>query len=112
MPLLPKPDPDTSAALQRYLTVKEVATLARCEHKAVRRAIHEGQLQAFQPANKLLVREQDAHAWIQSRPPRFVPGAPSPPARARRRNSPAAGNVARLRELEQQQLTIETLRSV
>ena len=48
--------------------VGEVARLARCEHKAVRRAIHLGHLQAFQPANELLVREQDAHPWIQSRP--------------------------------------------
>jgi hypothetical protein len=30
------------SAAARYLTVKEVATLARCEHKTVRRAIAAG----------------------------------------------------------------------
>lgn len=53
-----------------YLTVPEVAELARCEHKAVRRAIASGLLIAFRPAHKLLVRELDARAWIESRPVR------------------------------------------
>lgn len=50
--------------------VHEVAAFARCEHKAVRNAISTGQLQAFQPAHKLLVREQDARDWVESRPVR------------------------------------------
>lgn len=48
-----------------YLTVQEVAELARCEHKAVRRAISQGRLTAFRPAHKILVREEDARAWIE-----------------------------------------------
>ena len=55
-------------SLGGYLTVPEVAELARCEHKAVRRAIASGLLIAFRPAHKLLVRELDARAWIESRP--------------------------------------------
>lgn len=99
-----------SAPASAYLTVQEVAALARCEHKAVRRAIHLGQLQAFQPANKLLVREQDAHAWIQSRGPRVAVPAERP--REPRRHGPAAaGSVAKLRHLERQ-LTIDDVQSV
>jgi excisionase family DNA binding protein len=48
-----------------YLTVQEVAKLARCEHKAIRRAIHAGGLRAFQPGGKILIRESDARAWIE-----------------------------------------------
>ena len=40
---------------------------ARCENKAVRRAIASGLLVAFRPARKLLFRELDARAWIESR---------------------------------------------
>ncbi|MGZ4307634.1 MAG: helix-turn-helix domain-containing protein [Solirubrobacteraceae bacterium] len=64
-----------------YLTVPEVAELARCEHKAVRRAIASGRLIAFRPAHKLLVRELDARAWIESRP---VSVAAMTPERAQR----------------------------
>src|SRR5271170_5113909 len=51
-----------------YLTVHEVAAMARCEHKSVRRAIAAGRLRAFQPNNKLLIREDDACGWIEGRP--------------------------------------------
>jgi len=37
--------------MSAYLTVREVALLARCEHKSVRRAISTGALAAFRPAN-------------------------------------------------------------
>ena len=83
-----------------YLTVPEVADLARCEHKAVRRAIATGQLVAFQPAQKLLVREADARAWIESRPVRArvqqVEHARRPGLR------PRSGSVSDLREMERQ----------
>ena len=49
----------STPAWASYLTVREVAALARCEHKAVRRAIANGELVAFQPAPKLLVREAE-----------------------------------------------------
>ena len=83
-----------------YLTVPEVADLARCEHKAVRRAIATGQLVAFQPAQKLLVREADARAWIESRPvPRRVLQVEHTRRPGRR---PRPGSVADLREMERE----------
>ena len=83
-----------------YLTVPEVADLARCEHKAVRRAIATGQLVAFQPAQKLLVREADARAWIESRPVRARVQQVEHARRPGRR--PRPGSVADLREMERQ----------
>jgi excisionase family DNA binding protein len=87
-----------------YLTVREVATMARCEHKSVRRAIAAGSLRAFRPANKLLIREDDAHTWIEGRPAAMAGSAPSlRPAPARRRStlgSQRPGSVADLREIE------------
>ena len=53
--------------MEQYLTVQEVAELARCEHKAVRRAIRQGTLRAFRPTKRLLIREDDATAWIEGR---------------------------------------------
>jgi excisionase family DNA binding protein len=87
-----------------YLTVREVAAIARCEHKSVRRAIVAGRLRAFQPTNKLLVREEDAYAWIEGRPAHASashPGlqrAPSRPWRTPASQRP--GSVADLREIE------------
>ncbi|HEY4895672.1 MAG TPA: helix-turn-helix domain-containing protein [Solirubrobacteraceae bacterium] len=87
-----------------YLTVREVAALARCEHKSVRRAIVAGRLRAFQPTNKLLIREDDAYAWIEDRPvsPRVPPSAgshgQSRPRRPQQSNRP--GSVSDLREIE------------
>lgn len=95
----------------QYLTVDEVARLAGCEHKAVRRAIHLGHLVAFQPANKLLVPEHDAHAWIQSRPAPVAAPVPREPPRPRRAAPPSAGSVANLRELERQ-LSLDDIKSV
>jgi excisionase family DNA binding protein len=86
-----------------YLTVREVAAMARCEHKSVRRAITAGRLRAFRPANKLLIREEDAEAWIEGRPAiTGSPAKPSPgsgPPRPTMR-SQRAGSVAELREIE------------
>lgn len=83
-----------------YLTVREVAALARCEHKAVRRAIAAGHLIAFQPAKKLLIREDDARAWIEGRPASAPARAPH---RGIRRVRPAGpGAVAKLREIERE----------
>lgn len=87
-----------------YLTVREVATLARCEHKSVRRAIAAGRLRAFQPTNKLLIREDDAYAWIEGQPAAttgFLPSLRSAPNR--RRPAPGSqrlGSVTDLREIE------------
>jgi excisionase family DNA binding protein len=85
-----------------YLTVREVAELARCEHKAVRRAITDGRLRAFQPANRLLIREEDARAWIEGRLALDVAGHP-PERRPTSRTSRAArGSVADLKAIERQ----------
>lgn len=86
------------AAHPLYLTVREVAALARCEHKAVRRAIADGRLIAFQPAKKLLVREADARTWIEGRP--ASTHAPEPRPGHRRRRPTGPGSVAKLREIE------------
>lgn len=83
-----------------YLTVREVAALARCEHKAVRRAIAAGRLPAFQPAKRLLIREDDARAWIEGRPAHAAAPAPRPPRHRHRR--PGPGSVATLREIERE----------
>ncbi|MBV8943126.1 MAG: helix-turn-helix domain-containing protein [Solirubrobacterales bacterium] len=83
----------------RYLTVEEVAELARCEHRSVRRAINSGRLRAFRPTRKILVREDDARAWIESRP---VVIATFPPSRSPRRSlaGSGTGSVARLQAIE------------
>ena len=89
-----------------YLTVREVATMARCEHKSVRRAIAAGRLRAFQPTNKLLVREDDAYAWIEGRPVSLTGSAPNARSAAARGRpmlgSQRPGSVADLREVEQE----------
>jgi excisionase family DNA binding protein len=89
-----------------YLTVREVADLARCEHKAVRRAISSGQLLAFRVAGRLLVREADARAWIEARP---VTGRVDEPVRTRLASKlsrptrrPLPGSVADLRTIERE----------
>jgi excisionase family DNA binding protein len=87
-----------------YLTVREVATIARCEHKSVRRAIAAGRLRAFQPTNKLLIREDDACAWIEGRPVSLTGSAPNLRSGLSRRRptlgSQRPGSVDDLREIE------------
>jgi excisionase family DNA binding protein len=84
-----------------YMTVREVAAMARCEHKSVRRAIGQGRLPAFRPANKLLIREDDAEAWIEGRPA-FASSTRSSRRGALRaaKGSQGPGSVAELREIE------------
>jgi excisionase family DNA binding protein len=83
----------------RYLTVQEVAELARCEHRSVRRAISAGRLRAFRPTRRILVREDDARAWIESR---RAAGLVAQPERRpiRPAQASAVGSVARLRAIE------------
>lgn len=87
-----------------YLTVREVAAMARCEHKSVRRAIAAGRLRAFQPNNRLLIREDDAYGWIEGRPATRA-ASPFDPRRAASRprctpHSQRPGSVGDLREIE------------
>lgn len=87
-----------------YLTVREVAALARCEHKSVRRAIAAGRLCAFQPTNRLLIREDDAYSWIESRPvARTLSPSDQRRTAGRQRRTPGSqrpGSVGDLREIE------------
>jgi excisionase family DNA binding protein len=76
-----------------YLTLPEACELARCEHKALRRAVRSGVLAAFSPAGKLLFREADVREWIESRPARG-----ELPRQARRTRA-APGSVEDLREI-------------
>jgi excisionase family DNA binding protein len=90
--------------VDRYLTVREVAELARCEHKAVRRAISQGALRAFRPTRRLLIRAEDAEAWIESclvaeSPSRHSGTKLAQPPRGRSRD---AGSVASLRAVERE----------
>lgn len=80
-----------------YLDVFEVAEFARCEHKAVRKAIHEGRLPAFATNRKLLVHQEDARAWVESRPAR----AEQPRPARRRAAAKMTASVAELRQIRQ-----------
>ncbi|HEY2657874.1 MAG TPA: helix-turn-helix domain-containing protein [Solirubrobacteraceae bacterium] len=80
-----------------YLTVDEVAELARCEHKRVRRAIAAGELEAFKPGRRLVVREQDARAWVEG----FPVGRRAPRPRRLGAGQVRTASVSELREIEQ-----------
>lgn len=96
--------PSNAPHLAHYLTVQEVAQVARCEHKTVRRAIGAGRLTAYRVAGRLLMREADARAWIEARP--AVAAAPnlhsSPRSSMSARPNPHShtGSVATLRAME------------
>lgn len=82
-----------------YLTVPEVAALARCEHKSVRHAVHSGRLPAFRTVERILVREADAIAWIESCPARGTASAPR--RRQPKRRRPATnGSIPSVRDLD------------
>ncbi len=48
-----------------YLTVQEVAELARCEHRTVRRAIQAGKLKASLIGGRWIVRDSAVEEWIE-----------------------------------------------
>jgi excisionase family DNA binding protein len=50
-----------------YLTIQEVAHLARCEHRTVRRAIRSGELRASLIGGRWIVREDAVEAWFDAR---------------------------------------------
>jgi excisionase family DNA binding protein len=83
---------------RRYLTIPEVAELARREHKLIRAAIHSGRLRAFRPdAGRWLIREDDAVKWIETPQTATVQRRSSPVPRSSDRF--AAG----IRELERRE---------
>ena len=86
--------------IPRYLTIEEVAKLARCEHKAVRKAIHGDELTAYKVAGKWLVLMQDAVTWIESRPAVVELGGDVHGAANRARSGTHAGLVSKLREMD------------
>jgi excisionase family DNA binding protein len=53
--------------MTRYLTIQEVAQLARCEHRTVRRAIRSGELNASLIGWRWIVREGAVEAWFDAR---------------------------------------------
>jgi hypothetical protein len=57
-------------------------------------------LTAFRPAKRLLIRQDDAHAWIEGRPA-FTPNA-APKPRGGRTGHRGRASVAKLRDLERQ----------
>lgn len=88
-------EPDAGAEL---LTVSEAAAIARCNPKTIRRAFTAGRLRAFRPAHKILLREDDVRAWVESQ---TAVTEPAPPRAGRSRSRrPAPGSVAALRDLE------------
>lgn len=48
-----------------YLTVQEVAELARCEHRTVRRAITSGELKASLIGGRWIVKDSAVEEWIE-----------------------------------------------
>lgn len=82
------------------LTIQEAAELAHCEHRTIRRAIRNRQLQAVY-GSRWLVAKTDLEDWLRRRAERRLMALAPPPARkvTEARSSPitAAGSVARLR---------------
>lgn len=82
------------------LTVTEAAAIAHCHPKTIRRAFTSGRLRAFRPAHRVLLREDDVRAWVESQ---TAVTEPAPPRAGRSRSRrPAPGSVAALRELERE----------
>jgi excisionase family DNA binding protein len=50
-----------------YLTIQEVAELARCEHRTVRRAIKSGDLKASLIGGRWIVRAEAVEEWFDAR---------------------------------------------
>jgi len=78
-----------------YLTIQEVAELARCEHRTVRRAIRSGELRASLIGGRWIVRTDAVEDWFETRANhRVLP----PPSRVPRRNgrpAPASSEPGR-----------------
>lgn len=83
-----------------FLTVPEAAEYARVDPKTVRRAITSGNLRAFKPVRKILIREVDVLAWIEGREIIPQPALPEP---GRRRtvggNRKPSGGIASVEQL-------------
>jgi excisionase family DNA binding protein len=49
-----------------YLTVQEVAAMARCEHRTVRRAIRSGELKASLIGGRWIVKVTAVEEWFEA----------------------------------------------
>lgn len=78
-----------------YLTVQEVAEMARCEHRTVRRAIRNGELKASLIGGRWIVKVTAVEEWFEACANSRIAGPPASrsqsPRRARVR---ARDNVA------------------
>ena len=89
-----------------YLTIREVAERMRCEHRTVRRAIHNKELEAAMIGGRWLIREDAVDAWFDFRRDAARRGAGrTPPGRGRlvrpsSTDGGRAGSVARLKAIE------------
>lgn len=94
-----------------YLTVQEVAELARCEHRTVRRAIRDGELRASLIGGRWIVKDTAVDEWIEGCPNDRCPAmAPSrtrrlPPKRAQSASSSRPGSVADLEAIREKMLS-------
>ncbi len=74
--------------MPRYLTIQEVAQLARCEHRTVRRAIRSGELNASLIGGRWIVREDAVEAWFEARANHRILSASRVAVAPTRRNRP------------------------
>ena len=89
-----------------YLTVQEVAELARCEHRTVRRAIQAGKLKASLIGGRWIVRDSAVEEWIEGSANSPTPAARTAQPRRRRareqnRGPTRAGSVADLEAIRE-----------
>jgi excisionase family DNA binding protein len=93
-----------------YLTVQEVAELARCEHRTVRRAIKKGELRASLIGGRWIVKNTAVDEWIDGCAnegrPAVAPAQPRPPLKPARSGSPARpGSIADLEAIRERILS-------
>lgn len=86
-----------------FLTIQEAAKLAHCEHRTIRRAIRNRELQAFY-SSRWLVAVEELEDWLRRRAEWRLTTLAPPPARklleARSPHRQEAGSVARLRAID------------
>jgi excisionase family DNA binding protein len=93
-----------------YLTVQEVAELARCEHRTVRRAIKKGELRASLIGGRWIVKNTAVDEWIDGcaneRRPAEAPADRRPPLKGARTASPVRpGSIADLEAIRERMLS-------
>lgn len=95
---------DSVITLRQPLTLEEVAEIMRCSVKTVRRAINDGELEAFSVSRRagLRVRPEALEQWMatkstrRTRPLRALPAPIDPTLPAKPRSVTRRGGVGRL----------------